>query len=229
MAQNQRADAPESAAPASEIRQFVVGPIQTNCYAFVSDGECMVVDPGDSGSDIADRLDDVDVRLIVATHGHGDHVSGVAALKEETGAPFAMSAEDRDVAMHATENSRFADEDAPEPDRILREGDEVTVGSATFHVLAAPGHTPGGLVLLGPGVAFVGDTIFAGSCGRTDLPGGDPVVMGRTLARLRTLIPPETVLLCGHNDVTTMQIELERNPFLNGQASREDLGSGRPE
>jgi glyoxylase-like metal-dependent hydrolase (beta-lactamase superfamily II) len=201
----------------NEIRQFVVGPIQTNCYAFVSDGECMVVDPGDSGADIADRLDDVDVRLIVATHGHGDHVSGVAALKEETDAPFAMSAEDREMATHATQTSRFADEDAPEPDRILKEGDTIHIGSADFEVIAAPGHTPGGLVLLGQGIAFVGDTIFAGSAGRTDLPGGDPQVMKQTLARLRTLIPPKTVLLCGHNAATTMERELVGNPWLNGQ------------
>lgn len=194
------------------IRQFIVGPIQTNCYAFVSQGEAMVVDPGEAGDQIARELSDVEVKLIVATHGHGDHVSGVQALQEATGAPFAMAAADIDLAMHAMQNSRWATHDAPRPDRLLGEGDVVEVGTARFAVYEAPGHTPGGIVLLGEGVAFVGDTIFAGSCGRTDLPGGDPATMARTLARLCRLIPPETTLLCGHGAITTMAHELATNP-----------------
>lgn len=194
------------------VRQFVVGPIQTNCYAFISNAEAMVVDPGDSGDQIASALSDVQVSLIVATHGHGDHVSGVAALQKATGAPFAMSAADVDLAMHATQNSRWATHDAPRPDRILTEGDVIEVGNARFAVYEAPGHTPGGIVLIGEGIAFVGDTVFAGSCGRTDLPGGDSAVMRRTLARLCRLIPPETTLLCGHGAVTTMAHELATNP-----------------
>lgn len=198
--------------PQVELRQFVVGPIQTNCYALVSDGEALVVDPGDAGEKIAARLADVHVALIVATHGHGDHVSGVAALQEATGAPFAMAAPDVDLAMHATQNSRWASYDAPKPDRILAEGDVVSVGAAKLRVYEAPGHTPGGIVLLGDGFAFVGDTIFAGSCGRTDLPGGDQPTMVRTLARLCQVIPPNTLLLCGHGDNTSMERELATNP-----------------
>lgn len=200
--------------PRNEIRQFVVGPIETNCYALVSEGECVVIDPGDAGDRIAGQLQDVDVRLIVATHGHGDHVSGVAALQQATCAPFAMGAADVDLATHATQNSRWATDDAPTPDRLLSEGDVVRVGSVSLHVYEAPGHTPGGIVLLGPGYAFVGDTIFRGSCGRTDLPGGDAATMASTLRRLRTVIPPETALLCGHGENTTMAHELETNPYL---------------
>ncbi|MGN0054975.1 MAG: MBL fold metallo-hydrolase [Atopobiaceae bacterium] len=195
-----------------EVRHFVVGPIQTNCYAYVCDGEAMVVDPGDAGQKIADQLKDVHVSLIVATHGHGDHVSGVEQLQKATGAPFAMNAADVDLATHATHNSRWASEDAPQPQRLLSEGDQVQVGSATLRVLAAPGHTPGGIVLLGDGVAFVGDTIFAGSCGRTDLDGGDSQAMQQTLARLCQAIPPDTVLLCGHGPITNMRHELQTNP-----------------
>lgn len=208
------ADAEVGRDPNNEIRQYVVGPIETNCYALVSDGACLVVDPGDAGDRIAAQLTDVEVELIVATHGHGDHVSGVAALQAATGAPFAMNRADVDLAMHATENSRWASHDAPRPDRLLAEGDVVRVGSVGLEVIETPGHTPGGIVLLGPGYAFVGDTIFAGSCGRTDLPGGDPGVMAQTLARLRGLIPPQTVLLTGHGSSTTMEHELATNPFL---------------
>lgn len=200
--------------PNNEMRQFVVGPIQTNCYALVSQGECLVVDPGDDGDKIAEQLADVHVTLIVATHGHGDHVSGVEALKEATGAPFAMSEPDVDLATHATQNSRWAKHDAPQPDRLLAEGDVVRVGNEELHVIAAPGHTPGGIVLLGEGYAFVGDTLFQGSCGRTDLPGGDPQVMRHTLARLKDLIPPQTAILPGHGRTTNMAYELATNPML---------------
>lgn len=198
----------------NEIRQFVVGPLDTNCYALVSQGECLVVDPGDAGERIAAQLGDVDVRLIVATHGHGDHVSGVAALQTATGAPFAMNAADVELATHATKTSRWATHDAPRPNRLLKDGDVVRVGSVELAVIEAPGHTPGGIVLLGPGYAFVGDTIFPGSHGRTDLMGGDEATMMRTLHHLSEVIPRHTVLLCGHGDNTTMERELESNPYL---------------
>lgn len=205
----------------STLRQFVVGDIQTNCYALISNGECLVVDPAAAGDRIAQELADVRVTAIVATHGHHDHVCGVAALKRAVGAPYMIGWADADRAQHAIEmSSHVFDvsaaglEDAPAPDRELREGDVVRVGEEELRVIEAPGHTEGGIVLLGDGIAFVGDTIFAGSCGRTDLAGGDYGTLMRTLARLKSEIPPETVLLCGHGPATTMERELATNPFL---------------
>ena len=210
-----------SPAKKDELRCFVVGPIQTNCYAYVSGGACLVVDPGDSGAAIAERLGDVRVDYIAATHGHGDHVGGVAALKAATGAPFLISAADAELATHAGEVSELGiayDDDAPLPDRELTEGDVIRVGTATFTVIETPGHTPGGVVLLGggsaAGVAFVGDTLFPGSHGRTDLAGGDEAAICRSLARMAREIPPATQLLCGHGPSTTMARELKQNPFL---------------
>lgn len=208
-----------------EIRAFTVGPIETNCYALVSDGHAMVVDPGFCGAEIAGQLSDVAVDLVVATHGHGDHVGGVAALVEALGGdvPFAIGAGDAERAMHAGGVGSLGipyDDDAPEPSRLLREGDTVTVGSVTMAVIETPGHTEGGVILLGDGIAFTGDTVFKGTVGRTDLVGGDPEVMGETLERLKGLIPPETVLLPGHGEATTMADELRDNPYLNGRASR---------
>jgi glyoxylase-like metal-dependent hydrolase (beta-lactamase superfamily II) len=194
----------EDAPSPIEIRQMVVGAIETNCYAVICDGECMVIDPGASGKAIAERLSDVHVASIVATHGHGDHVSGVAALKAATAAPFSMAAPDVEMALHAGFGQFDGvpyDDDAPRPDVILR-------------VISCPGHTPGGITLVGEGLAFVGDTLFAGSAGRTDLEGGDADALARTLSRLKSELPPSTTILTGHGPSTTMAAELEGNPYL---------------
>lgn len=204
-----------------ELRRYVVTPLQTNCYAYVSNDECLVVDPGGSGAQLATVLDDVRVVCVAATHGHGDHVGGVAALLRETGAPYAIHAADAELARHAGEMSevgRRYDDNAPDPDRTLAEGDVLHVGTATFTVMETPGHTPGGIVLVGggtaEGVAFVGDTLFPGSHGRTDLKGGDEATIMTSLARMAAEIAPETTLLCGHGPATTIARELVANPFL---------------
>lgn len=218
-----------------QIRCFVVGDIQTNCYAYVSEGSCLVVDPGASGARIANALHDVKVTQVVATHRHHDHVGGVRALVEATGAPWAIGAIDAEEACRALELSSYdfiptEDEiaDPPEPDVRLREGDVLEVGTARFRVIETPGHTPGGIILLGEGsaegVAFVGDTLFAGSCGRCDLYGGNWGQMCRTLERLAKLIDPEVALLCGHGPTTTMGQELATNPYLQPGAWRPSHG-----
>ena len=205
-----------------ELRRYIVTPLQTNCYAYVSEGECLVVDPGGSGAQLATVLDDVRVTCVAATHGHGDHVGGVRALVRETGAPYAIHAADAELARHAGEMSevgRRYDDNAPNPDRTLAEGDVLRVGTATFTVMETPGHTPGGIVLVGggtaEGVAFVGDTLFPGSHGRTDLKGGDEATIMASLVRMAAEIAPETTLLCGHGPATTMARELAVNPFLS--------------
>jgi glyoxylase-like metal-dependent hydrolase (beta-lactamase superfamily II) len=211
----------EAVLGSDELRRFEVTLLATNCYAYVSEGSCMVVDPGGSGAQLAERLSDVSVELIVATHGHGDHVGGVAALKRATGAPYLISAVDAERARHAGERGETGyvyDENAPAPDRTLAEGDVVEVGTASFTVMETPGHTPGGIVLVGAGsaqgIAFVGDTLFPSSHGRTDLIGGDERAIMGSLARMAAKIDPTTALLCGHGPSTTMADELANNPYL---------------
>jgi glyoxylase-like metal-dependent hydrolase (beta-lactamase superfamily II) len=204
------------------IRRFVVGDISTNCYVIAYGTACLVVDPGASGAAIAEEVarSGLSVEGIVCTHGHHDHVGGVGALKRETGAPYMISAKDNaraqracELSSHVFDLSDGSVEDAPAADRTLAEGDTISVGDVTLTVIEAPGHTEGGIVLMGPGFALVGDTIFAGSVGRTDLYGGDAATLAATIARLKELIPPETVLLCGHGPETTMARELATNPW----------------
>lgn len=202
-----------------EIRQFVVGPIETNCYALVSDGHAVVIDPGAAGAQVAEHLGDVTVDAVIATHGHGDHVGGVQGLVDALGGdvPFWIHEADAERASHAGTPGNLGiayDDDAPAPARFLHDGDEVSVGDVTMRVIETPGHTPGGVVLLGDGFAFTGDTLFAGSAGRTDFPEGDHATLMRSLDRLKAEVPPETVVLPGHNAVTTMERELATNPFL---------------
>lgn len=202
-----------------EIRAFTVGPIETNCYALISDGHALVVDPGAAGAAIVQHLNDVTVDLVVATHGHGDHVGGVKALIGALGGnvPFAIGAADAERAMKAGGVGNLGvayDDDAPEPSRLLHEGDTITVGQVTLVVVDAPGHTEGGIILLGDGIAFTGDTLFKGTAGRTDFPGGDADTLAATLERLKGLLPADTVVLPGHGDASTMEEELASNPFL---------------
>lgn len=214
-----------------EIRCYVVGHLETNCYAYLSQGECLVIDPGASGARIAQALEDTQVKTVVVTHRHHDHVGGVRALVEATGAPWAIGAVDAEGATTAIElsshvfNMREAEIDnPPAPDILLNEGDVVSVGTASFRVVNTPGHTPGGIVLVGEGSAegavFVGDTLFAGSCGRTDLVGGNWDQMSQTLQRLTNILDPSATLFCGHGPATTMAQELATNPYLQPGAWR---------
>ena len=204
-----------------EIRQFVVGPLSTNCYVYISQGEAMVVDPGGSGAQVAKACSDVQIKYIVATHGHSDHTAGILGLKRETRASYLIAKEDEAMAMEARRKGVFGadfDDDAPRADEYLQEGDEISFGSASFSVLSCPGHTPGGICLLGQksaaGVCFVGDSLFKGSAGRCDLPGGNFHQLQESLLSLKTKIPEDTKIYPGHGPSTTMREEISTNPYL---------------
>ena len=177
----------------------------------------MVVDPGASGSEIALQLHDLNLKYIVATHGHADHVGGVKALKLAAGGTYRINQKDAELACHAAEHDADYD-NAPQPDGFLAEGDTLEVGTALFHVMETPGHTPGGICLVGDGTAkgavFVGDTLFKGSVGRTDLDGGDSEVLARSLQRLKCDLDPTSLILSGHGEQTEFAQELKENPFL---------------
>lgn len=215
-------------AGALDISCVVNGPIETNTYFACSQNEAIIVDPAWDGErlvrDFQQAHPTVRIVAIVCTHGHADHVGGVAGARRVLGeeVPF-MIAED-DAAFMAGAIASMKDmwgyefEMPPTPDRLLHEGDRIAFGNVSLQVIATPGHTPGGIVLFCPArtgnVAFVGDTLFPGSHGRTDLAGGDPMLIIESLGKLGHVLPPDTLCLIGHNQTTTIADELECNLFM---------------
>lgn len=210
------------------IETVVNGPIETNTYFFGCDGVWVAIDPAWDGERLVDHFQSAHPgeRLLgaVCTHGHADHVGGIAGMRSVLGEGMLYALPKKDVglpAVNIAEQRSMWGIDTPDPGkptRLLSEGDFVNVGAASLQVIETPGHTPGGVVLFamadaGP-VAFVGDTLFPGSHGRTDLNGGDEGAIVRSLTKLGSLLPPNTLCLTGHGPATNMSIELQVNPFI---------------
>ena len=195
------------------IKCLPVGHLMTNCYIVTDETtlECAVIDPGDESNTILYYLEDnhLTCRAILLTHGHYDHTGAVYAVHEETGAPVYMNALDAGTAV-AFDSYSFV---PPEGTIFYKEGDEVKVGNLTFRVMETPGHTPGGVTLECGQLLFCGDTLFAGSCGRTDLPGGDPRAMRDSLRRLAKL-EGNFFVHPGHGPGSTLDREKQTNPYL---------------
>jgi len=192
-------------------------PFFVNCYVVTDGGEALVIDPGEVTPDILHAIDGFRVPTIVNTHGHCDHCGGNAALLKQTGAELVLHSADLPLlrSMEAqAEMFGVSVEPSPDPDRFLREGDTVTVGGVTLKVLHTPGHSPGHIVLVGDGIAFVGDVLFAGSVGRTDLPGGDTHQLLESIGRKLLTLPDATTVYPGHGPATTIGQERRTNPFL---------------
>jgi hydroxyacylglutathione hydrolase len=205
------------------LEGLALGPYQSNCYIIGSEKtrRCIVLDPGDEGEAILEALKQakLTVALIVISHGHIDHVSALKTVKEGTGAPFAIH--EAEKATFASVLKRISGQigvDSAEallkPDRLLKEGDSVDVDDLHFTVIHTPGHTPGGLCLLGHGVVFTGDTLFYYGIGRTDFPGGSTATLMKSLREKLMALPDETVVYPGHGPSTTMGKERRGNPFL---------------
>jgi len=210
------------------IRGIVVGVFAENCWIIGSrrTGEAIAVDPGDQPDEILALARDmgVKIKVIANSHGHLDHVLGVRGVKEATGAKFLMHAQDLPIARSAASSSavllgRFR-EGPPDPDAFIAEGDEVEVAGVKLTVIHTPGHTPGSVSFYTDGMLFSGDTLFQGSIGRTDLPGGD---YGQEMASIvdRLLpLPDETIVLPGHMRETRIGVERQTNPFVLEELAR---------
>lgn len=202
------------------IRALPLGDYQTNCYIVWQAGNtgCLVIDPGYCPETILETVNKLGLQVagIALTHGHFDHVGGVRAIYEATHCAVWMR--EADWRQFDTPENRFFYPLAncgDIPITLYEENDAVTAGGVTLHVLETPGHTFGSVCLIGDGVIFSGDTLFARSCGRTDLPGGDWEWLCRSLARLAAL-PGDYRVLPGHGGETTLEVERKFNPYMKG-------------
>jgi glyoxylase-like metal-dependent hydrolase (beta-lactamase superfamily II) len=201
------------------IRKLVVGPLENNCFMIADEktAECLVTDPGDEPDRILDLIKENNFRVkyILSTHAHFDHVGALPEVKEETGAKIVLHSDDLVIYRNATEYAKswgFEIDPLPEPDLLVSEGDILRLGALEFRVLHTPGHSPGGICIYGEGILITGDTLFAGSVGRTDLYGGDIKKLKTSLKRLMSL-PDETRVLPGHGPESTIGRERTGNFF----------------
>ncbi|MGD9343746.1 MAG: MBL fold metallo-hydrolase, partial [Desulfuromonadales bacterium] len=203
------------------VHQMSVGPLQVNCFivACRRTSEAAVIDPGEEGERILHFAEQkgLKIRKVVNTHGHFDHIGANQHIIEMTGAELLIHADDLPLLQNARSHAEvygLAVAASPEPDRLLDQGDHVQVGDLTFQVFHVPGHSPGGICLMAEGHLFVGDVLFSGSIGRTDLPGGDFDSLVKGVRERLFTLSEETIVHPGHGPDTTIARERQNNPFV---------------
>ena len=203
------------------VETFILGELMEKGYLVIDDEKsaAVIIDPGDNPASLIDRLDEGGETLlgILLTHGHWDHVAGVHEIKAVFDAPVYLHEADvplyRMVAEQAGLFGFQADPQPPE-DHQPKDGDVITLGPFQFEVLHTPGHTPGGVCYKIGGIVFVGDTIFHGSIGRSDLPGGSGEQLLASIRQKILTLDDEVLLYPGHGPPTTVAVERASNPFL---------------
>jgi hydroxyacylglutathione hydrolase len=203
------------------IQSLTVGPIQANCFILGDEQtkEAVVIDPGDEARRIQTALQKqaLTLKYIINTHGHFDHVGANKALKDLTGAPVLIHPGDAPMLSDLTASARMwgmQAENSP-PDQLIKDGDRIIFGQITLEVIHTPGHSPGGISLYTPKVVFVGDTLFAGSIGRTDFPGGDYDLLIAGVRKKLFILDDDVQVFPGHGPDTTIGYERKYNPFFN--------------
>ncbi|MBW2369745.1 MAG: MBL fold metallo-hydrolase [Deltaproteobacteria bacterium] len=205
------------------IKSLTVGPVMANCFIVGCEETKIagVIDPGDEVDRILWTLEEASltVKYIINTHGHFDHVGGNHQLKTATGADLLIHTLDAPMLDQLAASAGawgMQVENSPPADRLLEDGDTISYGNITFQVLHTPGHTPGGISLYAQDSVFVGDTLFAGSVGRTDFPGGDFNTLKDSIRSKLFTLPDSVRVFPGHNNETTIGREKRTNPFVGG-------------
>ena len=203
------------------FKSIVVGELSVNCFVLACEKtrQAIIVDPGDDAPAILDLVkeDDLQIVEIVATHGHFDHIGCTASVIEATGAPFAVHRADLYMVEGLQDIAGFfglKTDPPPKVDRFIDEGDTVRFGEESLGILHVPGHAPGNIALTWPGHAIVGDTVFAGSIGRTDFENSNHQQLLSSIQNKLFTLPDSTQLYPGHGPATTVGQEKRTNPFL---------------
>lgn len=199
------------------IKRIPAGIYAANCYIIMDEHtkEAVVMDPGGDEDDIISAIEAMKakVKYIVLTHGHADHTGGVLQLKKRYNAPIAISKRDEDLIINgAFMFGTFGRE--TKADINLSEGDKIYIGNIEILCLETPGHTPGGMCYVAENSVFTGDTLFTGSIGRTDLPGGDFDTIIKSIKEKLMILDENIIVYPGHGPQSTIRREKESNPFL---------------
>ena len=202
------------------IRSFAVMPFDENCYV-VSDntGEGVVIDPGGMASTILEYIREarLSIKAVLNTHGHCDHIGADDAIRDATEAPLYIHKEDApmlgDVKLNLSAFMGFRALARP-AEHLLSEGDVISFGQSKLEVLHTPGHSKGGVCFVGNGVVFTGDTLFAGSIGRSDFPGGSEVELIGNIKKRLLVLPDDMKVYSGHGPSSEIGWERARNPYL---------------
>jgi glyoxylase-like metal-dependent hydrolase (beta-lactamase superfamily II) len=208
------------------LERIVVGNLETNCYIFGSsrNKEVVVIDPGGDVERIMAVLYGLAAQVcsIVNTHGHVDHILGNRSLKKRTGAEILIHRADGEMLIDSRKNfSNLLAEPVTSPpaDRLLEGGDLIRIGELSLKVVHTPGHSPGGISLIGDGLVFTGDTLFSGSIGRWDFPGASYNLLLASVRNKLLVLEDETVVYPGHGPSSTIGAERRHNPFFSSHGS----------
>ncbi len=205
------------------IKGLVVGPVGANCYV-IGDGqskEGAIIDPGDEPERILQvvRETSLQIRFIIATHGHFDHSAATKRLKEELETDFLLHRDDLPYVRRSKQKAQewgIFIEQVPDPDRYIKDGEVLKLGALELKIIHTPGHSPGGISIYIPAenVLFSGDTLFQGSVGRTDFDGGSMEVLTSSIKKSLYTLPDSTIVYTGHGEPTTIGDEKIHNYFV---------------